>query len=136
MTTSQTVAITCTAILAALVFVLGFNVSRMRGATAKAGGSQLPTDPADRLLIAIRAHGNAIEYVPTLIVLFVLVALRQPAWWTAVLIVAATAARLLHAFGMLTARSLAVETVPRVAGAAGTYLFGTALAVTLLASLW
>ena len=132
----MTIALTCTAILAALVFVLGFNVSRMRGVTAKAGGPQMPTDPADRLLIAQRAHGNAIEYVPTLIVLFLLVALRQPAWWTAALIIGATAARLLHATGMLNARSLAERSRWREVGAMGTYAFGLALAVVVLVSLW
>ena len=45
----MTTAIICTAILAALLFVLGFNVSRMRGVTAKQGGSQMPTDPASPL---------------------------------------------------------------------------------------
>jgi uncharacterized protein len=116
----MTTAIICTAILAAMVFVLGFNVSRMRGVTGKAGGSQLPTDPADRLLIAIRAHGNAAEYIPTLIVLFLLVGARSPAAVAIPLIVGATAARVTHAFGLLTAESLAKETKGRVIGAVGT----------------
>jgi uncharacterized protein len=125
----MTTAIICTAILAAMLFLLGWNVSRMRGVQAKAGGSQLPADPADRLLIAIRAHGNASEYVPTLIVLFLLVGARGPAIVAVPLIVGATLARVLHAYGLLTARSMASPTVPRLAGAAGTYLFGVALAV-------
>jgi uncharacterized membrane protein YecN with MAPEG domain len=125
----MTTAIICTAILAALLFLLGANVSRMRGVQDKVGGSQLPTDPGDRLLIAIRAHCNAAEYVPTLIVLFLLVGARSPAGVAIPLIVGATLARLVHAYALLTARSLASETVPRVAGAAGTYLFGVALAV-------
>lgn len=132
----MTIAITCAAILAALVFALGFNVSRMRGVTAKAGGSQLPSDPADRLFIAIRAHGNAAEYIPTLVVLFLLVGWREPALWTAVLIIGATAARLLHAAGMLTADTMAAVSKPRLIGALGTYVFGTALAVAALVSLW
>ena len=102
----MTTAIICTAILAAMLFLLGSNVSRMRGVQAKAGGPQLPTDPADRLLIAIRAHGNASEYVPTLIVLFLLVGARGPAVVAIPLIVGATLARLLHAYALLTARSL------------------------------
>ena len=125
----MTTAIICAAILAAMLFLLGVNVSRMRGVQAKAGGSQLPTDPDDRLLIAIRAHGNASEYVPTLIVLFLLVGAHGPATVAVPLIVGATLARALHAYGLLTTRSLASQTVPRVAGAAGTYLFGVALAV-------
>ena len=131
----MTTAIICTTILAAMLFLLGFNVSRQRGATAKAGGSQLPTDPADPLLIAIRAHGNAAEYIPTLIVLFLLVGARTHAWIAIPLIVGATAARLAHAYAMLTAPSLAAEVPLRLVGALGTYLFGVALAVAAALSL-
>jgi uncharacterized membrane protein YecN with MAPEG domain len=131
----MTTAITATAILGALVFVLGFNVSRMRGVTAKVGGSQMPTDPASPLLIAMRAHGNAVEYVPTLIVLFLLVGARSPAVVAIPLIVGATASRLLHAYGMLTARSLAAEGKVRFGGALGTYVFGVGLAVAAAATL-
>jgi len=131
----MTFAILCSAVLGALIFVLGFNVTRMRGVTAKTGGSQMPTDPADRLLIAIRAHGNAAEYIPTLMVLMLLLAWREPAAWTAVLIGGATASRLAHAFGMLTAKSLAAESMIRVAGAIGTYIFGVALAGAVLITL-
>ena len=127
-TTSFTVAVICTAALAAMVFALGFNVSRMRGVTAQQGGSQMPTDPASPLLIAQRAHGNAIEYVPTLIALFLLLGGLADAWWVVALIVAATAARVLHAAGMITARTLAAESHVRLAGAMGTYLFGVLLA--------
>ena len=135
MTTALTTAIICTAILAAMLFVLGWNVSRMRGVTAKAGGSQFPSDPASRLLIAIRAHGNAAEYIPVLIVLFLLVGARSPASVAIPLIVGATAARLAHAYGLLTAPSLAVQTKARLAGAAGTYLLGVGLAVAAAFSL-
>ena len=131
----MTAAIVCTAILAAMLFLLGLNVSRSRGATAKAGGSQMPTDPASRLLIAVRAHGNAAEYVPTLIVLFLVVGARSPAGVAIPLIIGATVARVLHAYGMLTAPSLAMQTRARLAGAVGTYLFGVALAVAAAASL-
>src|SRR5262245_1985431 len=131
----MTTAIICTAILAAMLFLLGFNVSRMRGAQAKAGGSQLPTDPTDRLLIAIRAHGNASEYIPTLIVLFLLVGARAPAAVAIPLIIGATAARVAHAYGLLTAPSLAVQTKARLAGAACTYLLGVGLAVAAAFSL-
>ena len=125
----MTTAIICSAILAALVFLLGFNVSRLRGATAKAGGSQMPTDPTSPLLIAIRAHGNAAEYVPTLIVLFLLVGARLPAVVAVPLIVGATVSRLAHAIGLLRSASMAAESTSRYAGAIGTYLFGVGLAV-------
>ncbi len=129
MTTALTTAIICTAILAAMLFLLGFNVSRMRGVTAKTGGSQFPSDPASPLLIAIRAHGNAAEYIPVLIVLFLLVGARSPAAVAVPLIVGATLARMVHAYGLLTASSMAAKTKARLAGAAGTYFLGVGLAV-------
>ena len=131
----MTTAIICAAILAAMVFLLGANVSRMRGVTAKAGGSQMPTDPASPLLLAIRAHGNAAEYVPTLIVLFLLVGFRSPAVVAVPLIVGATLARVLHAWALLSAGTLAKESAPRVIGATGTYLFGVGLAVAAAVSI-
>jgi uncharacterized protein len=131
----MTTAIVCTAILAALVFILGFNVSRMRGVTAKAGGSQMPTDPASPLLLAMRAHGNAAEYVPTLIVLFLLVGLRSPAIVAIPLIVGATLSRVLHAGGILTAGTMAKESAPRLIGAMGTYVFGVGLAIAAALSI-
>lgn len=127
----MTTAIICTAILGTMVFVLGFNVSRMRGVTAKQGGSQMPTDPASPLLIAQRAHGNAIEYVPTMMLLFLLVGARSPAAVAIPLIIGGTLARLGHAYGMLTARSLAAEGKLRFGGAMATYVFGVGLAVAL-----
>jgi uncharacterized membrane protein YecN with MAPEG domain len=126
----MTTAIVCSAVLAATVFVLGFNVSLNRGHAAKRGSSQMPTDPADPLLIAQRAHGNAAEYVPTLIALFLVVGWLAPNPWTAALVVAATASRLLHAVAMLRSSTLAAESAPRMTGAMGTYAFGLALAVT------
>jgi len=130
-TPTMTTALVCAALLGAAIFVLGFNVTRMRGVTALAGGNQAPTDPAAPLLIAIRAHGNASEYVPTLLVLFLLAAWLQPAWWTIALILAATASRLLHATMMLASSSLAQESRLRMSGAMGTYAFGFALAVVV-----
>lgn len=131
----MTIAIICTAILAALVFLLGGNVSRLRGVQAKAGRRQYPDDAADPLFIAIRAHANATEYVPTLIVLFLLVGFRAPGAWSAALIVTATVARAVHAAGMLSSPTLAEPTRTRLIGAAATYLTGVALAVTAVASL-
>ena len=131
----MTTAIICTAILAAMLFALGLNVSRMRGVTGKAGGSQYPNDPASGLLKAIRAHGNAAEYVPALMLLFLLVGARSAAAVAIPLIAGATAARLVHAYGLLTSPSLATPTASRWVGALGTYLFGIGLAVAAISSL-
>jgi hypothetical protein len=64
-------------------------------------------------------------------VLFLLLGWLAPGWWSAVLIVGATASRVLHAVGMLRSRSMASEATPRLIGAIGTYVFGAALAVSL-----
>jgi uncharacterized membrane protein YecN with MAPEG domain len=127
--TSLVAAVLGVAVLGAMLFLLGANVSRMRGVTAKVGGSQAPTDPASPLLIAQRAHGNASEYVAYLAVLFLIVGFGSPAIVAVPLIAGAVLARLLHAYGMLTARSLAQQSTVGIAGAVGTYLFGVALAV-------
>jgi uncharacterized protein len=131
----MTTAVICSAILAALLLLLGANVTRMRALTGKAGGSQLPQDPTSKLLIAVRAHGNAAEYVPVLAVLFLLVGARSPAWLAIPLIIAATLARLLHAYGMLTSRSLASPTKAREIGAGATYVVGLGLATAAIMSL-
>ena len=125
----NTLQIVCLALLGLLVFVLGANVTRhraIRGAT----GNQQPTDPADRMFIAIRAHGNATEYVPTLAVLILVCATLSDGWWVDALAVAAVVARYLHAYGMLSATTLASHGPVKDAGAMGTYLTGIALAVT------
>ena len=125
----NTLQIVCIALLGLPVFVLGANVTRhriIRGAT----GNQQPTDPADRMFIAQRAHGNATEYVPTLAVLILICGSLSDSWWVDVLAIAAVAARYLHAIGMLTAKTLAGHGPVRDAGAMGTYLSGIALAVT------
>jgi hypothetical protein len=56
MTTALTTAIICTAILAAMLFLLGLNVSRMRGVT----GSRARTHPSGGIGIWVQSplgHG-------------------------------------------------------------------------------
>ena len=131
----MTTAIICTAILAAMLLALGINVTRLRAVTGKTGGSQFTTDPASGLFKAIRAHGNAAEYVPTLIVLFLLVGARSPAAVAVPLIAGATIARLVIAYALLTSPSLATPTRSRLIGGVGTYLFGIGLAAAAVVSL-
>lgn len=128
----NTLQITCVALLGVLLFLLGANVTRhraIRGGT----GNQMPTDPADRMFIAIRAHGNAAEYVPTLCVLLLVCGTLSDGWWVDVLAVAAVVVRYTHAIGMLTSNTLATHGPLRDIGALGTYLTGLALAVTAVA---
>jgi uncharacterized membrane protein YecN with MAPEG domain len=126
---SQTLVVACTALLGLLVFLLGANVTRLRAARGDTA-TQMPTDPADRLLIAQRAHGNAAEYAPMLAVLLLLAAAFSDGWWVGLLAVVAVAARLLHAVGMLRSTTLASHGPLRDIGALGTYVVGVALSVT------
>jgi uncharacterized membrane protein YecN with MAPEG domain len=127
--------IVCIALMGILIFVLGANVTRIRVIRGKTGEPQMSTDPADRLLIAQRAHGNASEYVPTLIGLLIVCSTLTDGTWLNVLAVAATAARYVHAYGMLSAKTLAAHGPVRDSGAMFTYLSGIALGITALASM-
>ena len=120
----MTTAIICTALLAALVFALGLNVSRLRGSAT----TQQPAAPDDRLYVAVRAHGNATEYVPTLAVLILLVGSREPAAWMVATFVVATVARYVHALGVLRAGDMNKPVPLRMVGAMATYAAGLVLA--------
>jgi uncharacterized membrane protein YecN with MAPEG domain len=124
----MTTALVCIALLATLLFVLGWNVSRIRG-TRGAEGEQFPTAPDDALFVAIRAHGNATEYVPTLALLILVVGSRDPAVWMLVVAGVVTACRYLHAIGVLSAGDMGKENLLRLVGAVGTILGGVALSV-------
>ncbi len=129
--TDDTVTVVCLALLGILLFVLGANVTRHRAIRGDTG-NQMPTDPADRLFIAQRAHGNASEYVPTLSVLIFLCAVLAGGWWVAGLAIAAVVVRTMHAVGMLRAATLAAHGPVRDIGAVGTYLTGILLGVTAI----
>jgi uncharacterized protein len=125
----NTLQITCVALLGALLFLLGANVTRHR-AVRGATGNQMPSDPTDRMFIAIRAHGNASEYIPTLCVLLLICGTLSDGWWVDALAVAAVLVRSTHAIGMLRSETMADHGPLRDIGAMGTYLIGLALAVT------
>ena len=131
---SNTVII-CIALLGTLIFVLGANVTRHRAMRGRSGEPQMSTDPTDRLFIAQRAHGNAAEYVPTQIGLLIVCSTLTDGWWLNTLAGIALVARLLHATGMLTAKSLAEHGPLRDAGAVFTYLSGIALGITAIVAL-
>jgi uncharacterized membrane protein YecN with MAPEG domain len=127
--------IVCIALLGLLIFALGANVTRHRIMRGKSGEPQASNDPTDRLLIAVRAHGNAAEYIPMLAILLIVASTLTSGWWIESLAVAAVVVRALHAFGMLTTKSLADHGPVRDIGALGNYVVGIALAITVLANL-
>jgi len=124
-----TIPVVSIALMGVLLVALGANVTRHRAIRGDTG-NQMPTDPADRMLIAIRAHGNAAEYVPTLCVLILICGTVSDGWWVDAMALAAVFVRLSHAVGMLTTKSMASHGPLRDVGALGTYATGVALAVT------
>jgi uncharacterized membrane protein YecN with MAPEG domain len=131
----STVTVVCIALMGILLFLLGANVTRQRAITGKSGGNQLPTDPTSPLLIAVRAHGNAAEYIPTMIVLLLVCSALSNSWWVDVLAVAALVVRTIHAAGMITSTTLASHGPLRAIGATGTYVVGVILGITAIATI-
>jgi uncharacterized membrane protein YecN with MAPEG domain len=125
-------AVASVAILGALLFLLGLRVSVLRGRYRTAFGAS--DDPADPLFRAVRAHGNAAEYVPMLAVLMLLAAVRSPSWWVQGLCLAAVVVRLVHAIAISRPPRRTTPAADRLVGAIGTYLVGVSLATTVLVS--
>ena len=121
----------CSGVLVILYFVLAFNVSRMRGKTQTGiGGGADPSGPLNK---AVRAHGNAAEYAPIFIALFLYFSLSAPSGWIAWVVVIVTVSRILHAAGMLMTKTFNAPPHPlRAIGSGGTYIGGLALGVALL----
>lgn len=131
----HTTLIICAAALGLLVFALGFNVSmaRVRTRDAHSAGSE----PTGRLMKAVRAHANASEYIGVIIALFVVTALvyqgRDLGLTMSIFVIGVTVARFVHAFGMLTCKTLAEPNLFRFIGAFFTFTFGFLLSGLLLA---
>jgi hypothetical protein len=120
----------CSALLVMLYFLLAFNVSMMRGKTRIGVGSN--SDPSGPLNKAIRAHGNAAEYLPLFVAIFLYFSLVGASRWVAWVAVAVTACRFSHALGMYLSADLNKAQPLRFIGALGTYAGGIALGVALL----
>jgi uncharacterized protein len=122
----------CTAVLVLLYFVLSLHVSMTRGRTKTGIGTG--NDPDGPMSKAVRAHGNASEYIPIFVALFVYLLLSQSGGWLIVTtVVIITVARVLHALGMLMTGTFRAGPHPlRALGAIGTYFGGFTLGVVLL----
>src|SRR4030095_5087741 len=71
---------------------------------------------------AIRAHGNASEYIPLFVALFLYFQLTQAGIVFAVIAVVATLSRIIHAAGMFRIANVSERHPLRFFGALGTYL--------------
>ncbi len=120
----------CSALLVILYFLLSFNVSLMRGKTGVGVGTN--NEPSGRLNKAIRAHGNASEYLPLFVALFLYFSAVGASRWVAWVAVAITVCRFAHVLGMYMSRDLHRPQVFRFVGSLGTYGGGLALGVALL----
>lgn len=121
----------CAAVLVILYFVLALNVSLTRRSTKTGIGSG--ADPAGPMSKAVRAHGNAAEYVPIFVALFLYFLLSGAGGWIAWMAIIVTVCRVLHAMGMLMSKNFNSPPHPlRAIGALGTYIGGLAFGVALL----
>ncbi len=123
--------IICGALVAGLVFLLGFWVSITRARTKLIYNDQV-SPPDSAMAKAQRAHGNSAEYAGPVIGVFIFVGLayagRDPGLAVTSLVIAVTAGRFLHALGCLTGKTLAAPHPLKAFGAITTYFGGLALA--------
>jgi uncharacterized protein len=121
----------CSAILVLLYFALALNVSLTRGRTKTGIGSG--DDVNGPLNKAVRAHGNAAEYTPIFVALFLYFLMSGAGGWITWVVVGVTIARVCHAIGMLATQNFrGPPHVLRSIGALGTYVGGFALGIALL----
>jgi uncharacterized protein len=120
----------CSAILVIFYFLLALNVSMTRRRTKVGiGTGDEPSGPLNR---AIRAHGNASEYIPIFVVLFLYLLTTGASGWITWVVVGVTICRLLHAVSMFMAPDLNGVYPPRFVASLGTYVGGLALGIALL----
>jgi uncharacterized membrane protein YecN with MAPEG domain len=120
------------AALIALQIALAANVSRIRGQTNTLIGSG--TDPADPLYKARVAHSNASEFIPAMAILILGLHLQGASMAWQIAGACTFLARVIHAAGILVPERLDKPNPFRVAGAAGSYGLGLALAGRLFLS--
>lgn len=126
----MSVSLICVALLALLVVGLGFRVSLARKKSNTSFGCEL--EPTDPLYKAIRAHGNTVEYVPTLALLIYILGTLPVASWVLWTMCLATFFRYVLAAGILFPATMAKSNRLRFVGALGTYLTGFVLIFALL----
>ncbi len=120
----------CTAILGALVFLLGLFVSIQRFRN-KLGSGQAEERNA-LINRVIRAHGNTTEFAPFLAILFLYLGSHNPSSLVLGLIFVATLCRCLIVAGLIGYANMNRPNPLRFTGALGTYLAGAGLCLALV----
>lgn len=119
----------CSAILVLAYFLLAFNVSLARGRSKMGIGTD---SPSGRLNRAIRAHGNASEYIPIFVILFLYFLSSGASGWITSVAIGVTVCRVLHPISIFLSPDLNKAYPLRFIASLGTYLGGLALGVALL----
>ena len=117
----------CTATLVILYAGLSVNVSRVR---IQGRGPSRVTEA--QLTQAVRAHGNASEYIPLLVALLLYLNSAAPSFFLSAIAVVATFSRILHAAAMLIPVGVSWRHRLRFVGALGTYASLFALGAVLV----
>jgi len=107
----------CTAILILLYLGLSYNVSRVR---RKRRGDPSVTDA--QLAKAVRAHGNASEYIPLFVVLLLYFNATAAGIVATAIAITITVSRVLHCTGMFLVEDATRAHPLRFLGALGTYV--------------
>src|SRR5262245_34988617 len=128
---NQMIYLVCSGILVILFAFLSLQVSMTRGRTQTGIGPG--DDPSGPLSKAVRAQGNAAEYIPLFVALFLYFMTSVAGAWITWVVVIVTICRVRHAAGMLMTRSFNAKPHPlRAIGALGTYVGAIALGIALL----
>ncbi len=117
----------CSGLLAALYAALSVNVSVTRLRRRKDSSIT-----EAQLTKAIRAHGNASEYIPLFIASFLFLGISGSSPTLAVVAVLATVSRVAHAAGMFLIANVSERHPLRYYGALGTYVCLIAVGVAIL----
>ena len=117
----------CSGLLALLYAALSVNVSVTRQRKQKDSSIT-----EAQLTKAIRAHGNASEYIPLFIASFLFLGTSGSSPALAIIAVSATVSRVAHAAGMFRIANVSERHPLRYYGAIGTYVCLFAVAVLIL----
>lgn len=122
----MTIAVISVAVMAIMLFVLGYLVSTRRmGEETITGMSDDPTNPLRK---AVRAHGNSAEWVPILAILMLYLGANEPALWVEIVIGIVALGRVAAAIGFLICETLAKPHPLKIFGALTTYVGGIIMA--------
>jgi uncharacterized membrane protein YecN with MAPEG domain len=123
----MTTVLLCSAFLVFLYALLSVNVSRIR-----LRGQQSSRVKEAQLTQAVRAHGNAAEYIPLIVALLLYLNQAAPNQLVSVIAVIAALSRALHAAAMLFVPEIHLREKLRFVGALGTYVSLFALGCVLV----